>query len=119
MNPEIALIGIVSLLILFGLPLVKSRIKVKWLQMVPAPMIVILVAVPVAMWFDLEHEHTYTMNQTTFSVGPEFLVNVKPTPFSMFSEITTPNFSVLASPVAWKWVAMFRTDRDARIDAQR
>jgi MFS superfamily sulfate permease-like transporter len=107
MNPEIASIGIVSLLILFGWPLIKPRIKAKWMQMIPAPMIVILAAVPMALWFDLEHEHTYTMYHSVYSVGPEFLVDVKPTPFSMFSELTMPNFSVLAHLSAWKWVAMF------------
>ena len=48
MNPEVAFIGIVSLLILFGLPLVKS----KALKMIPPPMIVLLIAVPLAMYYD-------------------------------------------------------------------
>ncbi len=107
MNPEIAAIGIISLIVLFGLPLIKSRVKNKFFRMIPAQLIVILVSVPMALYFDLDHEHTYTMNQATYSVGPKFLVNVKPTPFSMFSEITTPDFSALRNPVAWKWVAMF------------
>jgi MFS superfamily sulfate permease-like transporter len=109
MNPEIAAIGFVSLIVLFGLPLIKSRVKNKILQMIPAQMIVILVAVPLALYFDLDHEHTYTFawNHESYSVGPKFLVNVKPTPFSMFSEITTPDFSALKQPIAWKWVAMF------------
>ena len=42
LNPQIALIGGVSLLILFGLPLVKN----KYVKRIPAPMVVLLVAVP-------------------------------------------------------------------------
>ena len=56
MNPEIALIGGLSLLLLLALP------RVSWpaLRRVPAPLIVLAVAVPLATWFDLAHTHPYT-----------------------------------------------------------
>jgi MFS superfamily sulfate permease-like transporter len=100
MNPEIALIGGVSLLILFGMPLLKNR----YLRMVPAQLVVVLVAIPLGVWFDLEHGHTYSMWGQSYRVGEEHLVNV---PFSMFSAITFPDFSGLAQPFAWKWVIMY------------
>jgi MFS superfamily sulfate permease-like transporter len=100
MNPEIALIGAVSLLILFGKPLIRNRFVAR----VPAPMLVILVAIPLGTLFDLSHEHTYTFHGHNFDVGEQHLVNV---PFSMFSAITTPDFSALTQSTAWKWVLMY------------
>ncbi|MCA9221216.1 MAG: SulP family inorganic anion transporter, partial [Planctomycetales bacterium] len=103
MNPEIALIGGISLLILFGKPLIKN----KFVAALPAPLIVVLLAIPLGMYFDLAHDHTYTLRGNEFAVGGQHLVAVSTKPFSMFSAITTPDFSALAQPVAWKWVMMF------------
>ncbi len=100
MNPEIALIGLVSLIILFGKPLFKN----KYIKMVPAPLIVVMVAIPLSMYFDLTHEHTYTLSGHKYHVGEEHLVNV---PFNMFAALTLPDFTGLAMPAAWKWVAMY------------
>lgn len=99
-NPEITLIGAVSLLILFGMPLLKNR----RLRRVPAPLIVLLVAVPLGMYFDLSHEHTYSMFGHTYALGEKFLVNV---PGNMFRAITFPDFSALQTVAGWKWVLMF------------
>lgn len=99
-NPEIALIGAVSLLILFGMPLLKNR----RLRRIPAPLIVLLVAVPLGMYFDLSHEHTYSLFGHTYSLGEKFLVNV---PGNMFRAITLPDFTALQTITGWKWVLMF------------
>ncbi len=99
-NPEVAMIGGISLLILFGLLFAKN----KWLKMVPAQMIVVLVAVPLGMYLGLSEKHTYTMFGNTYELGENLLVNV---PKNMFQAMTLPDFSILAQPVAWKWVAMF------------
>lgn len=99
-NPEITLIGAVSLLILFGLPLVRNR----WARMIPAPMIVLIVAVPLGIYFDLSHEHTYSMFGHTYALGEAFLVNV---PGNMFQAMAFPDFSALATVAGWKWVLMF------------
>lgn len=100
LNPEIAAIGFVSLLILFLFPLIKHPL----LRKLPVPLLVLCVAVPMAMYFDLQHEHDYTVLGHHFTVDKSFLVNV---PRSLASAITLPDFSVLANPVAWKWVVMF------------
>jgi len=99
-NPDVAIIGGISLLILFGLPLVKN----KWVKMIPGPMVVLLLAVPLGMYFNLSHEHTYSMFGHTYKLGEELLVNV---PRNMFQAITHPDFSALTTAVAWKWVVMF------------
>jgi MFS superfamily sulfate permease-like transporter len=107
-NPEIAVIGLTSLLILFGLPLLKKRIKSKLFQVIPAQMVVLLVAVPLGMYFDLSHEHTYTWGQQTFQLGSQFLVDV---PANLLGAIAHPDFSVFTNPefrgAAIKWVIMF------------
>ncbi len=73
LNPEIAIIGFVSLAILISFPFFKN----KYLKMVPAPLVVILVAIPLGFYFDLEHEYTYVfLDHHNYSVGPKFLVTL-------------------------------------------
>jgi MFS superfamily sulfate permease-like transporter len=99
-NPAVAIIGLVSLLILFGLPLVRSR----YLKMVPAPMVVLLVAVPIGLLFNLMNEHTYSFGGATFSLGPQYLVDL---PSNLFRAVQTPDFHGLTTWVGIKYVAMF------------
>jgi MFS superfamily sulfate permease-like transporter len=100
LNPEIAAIGGTSLAILFLYPLLKHPV----LKAIPGPIVVLAVAIPMAMAFDLAHEHDYTLFGHHYTVSQSFLVNV---PSSLASAITQPDFAVLARPIAWKWVAMF------------
>jgi len=111
MNPEVAVIGGVSLLILFSLPWIKNR----FVRMIPAPMVVVLVAVPMGMVFELDHKHTYTFGgfdigefefpEESYEIDPEIHeVNV---PDDMLDAITIPDFSGLLQWSAWKWVFMF------------
>lgn len=100
MNPVIGLIGIVSLLIMFGYPLVTHPT----LKMIPAPMLVLVVAVPMGMYFGIGREGTYTFNEQTYALGAKFLVDV---PLDMFSALTFPDFSGLATITGVKYVVMF------------
>lgn len=100
MNPEIALIGIVSLMILFGLPFFRN----KYLRRVPAQMMVILVAVPLGMLFQLSEQHTYTLGGHTFELSEKFLVSV---PGNLLNAMAYPDFTALQHVFAWKWVLMF------------
>jgi MFS superfamily sulfate permease-like transporter len=100
MNPEIALIGGISLGILFGLPLIRHR----YVRMVPAQLVVVLVAIPLGMYFDLSHEHTYTFASHSYHIGEEFLV---PVPDDMLGALVLPDFSGLWTLKGWKWVLMF------------
>ena len=100
LNPEIAAIGGVSLAILFLYPL----IRLPALKAIPGPIVVLAVAIPMAMGFDLAHEHDYTLFGHHYTVSNSFLVNV---PSDLASAISQPDFTVLARPVAWKWVLMF------------
>jgi len=101
MNPEIAIIGFVSLLILFTLPLIKN----KYVKMIPAPLVVILTAIPLGMYFDLQHEHKYLfLDSHEYSIGPKFLVTL---PDNMYSAITFPDFSQIFSGTSIKYIIMF------------
>lgn len=100
MNPEIALIGAVSLLILFVLPMIRNPV----IRRIPAPMVVVLVAVPLGMYFDLSHEHTYSLLGHSYKVDDHFLVSV---PSHLLGAVTFPDFSALKLAAAWKWVLMF------------
>ncbi|MBT6155345.1 MAG: SulP family inorganic anion transporter [Planctomycetaceae bacterium] len=103
MNPEVALIGFVSLLIMFLWPLNKNR----WLKAVPSPLIVLLVAVPMGMYFNMMEEHTYSLLGHQYKLNEKLLVAMPDRVFGMFDEIAYPDFTALAMPKAWKWVIMF------------
>lgn len=108
MNPEIALIGLVGVLIMFLWPLVQQKVKI--LKAFPSAMIVLLATVPIGMYFDLLHEHTYTFHGHTYAVGDSFLVNMPDRIFGMFDFITTPDFSAFKGEYlgnALKWTFMF------------
>lgn len=80
MNPEIAIIGGVSLLILFRLPM----LPIAGIRRVPVQLIVLAVAIVMGMAFDPEHKHTYLFpaqffgsdHPAQFEVGPRFLVEM-------------------------------------------
>jgi MFS superfamily sulfate permease-like transporter len=100
-NPDIAIIGGISLLIMFLFPLFKN----KYLKKLPAPLIVILVAIPLGIYFDLEHEHKYLfLDGHEYTLGPKFLVTL---PENLLSAITFPDFSQVYSMVSLKYIIMF------------
>ncbi len=104
MNPDIAIIGLVSLIILFGLPVLKTLFKNKLLNLVPGPLVVLLVAVPMGIYFDLSHEHTYSFVGHEYKLGEQYLVSV---PGNLLKAMAHPDFSCLRTPATWKWVLMF------------
>jgi len=100
MNPVIGLIGIISLIVMFGFPFIKHPN----LKMVPAPMVVLLITVPLGLYFEIGSEHTYSFRGADFSLGPAFLVNV---PQNMFSALTFPDFSGVATSIGLKYIVLF------------
>jgi len=108
MNPEIALIGVVGLLIMFFWPTVQKMHGA--LKAVPAAMVVLLTTVPMGMYFDLLHEHVYSFRGHTYEVGESYLVNMPDRIFGMFDYITTPDFRAFDGEhlmTALPWVFMF------------
>jgi MFS superfamily sulfate permease-like transporter len=100
LNPEVAIIGGISLLILFLRPFIKSKL----VQAIPGPMLVLLVATPLGIYFDITHDHLYTWAGHNFALGPKYLVHL---PGSLLGAMSFPDFSVLFTAESLKWVAMF------------
>lgn len=101
LNPEVAFIGVISLLILFLLPLSKN----KFLKMVPPPMIVLLLAVPLATFYDFAHEHDYSLADISYHIIPGNLLVQLPDTF--MGGITFPDFSEIFSVTSIKYIIMF------------
>lgn len=98
MNPAISIIGTLSLLILFGLPLVPR------LRKVPAPLLVLIAAIPLGIWLGLDHTHTVSLLGHAYDVGPQFLVQL---PGNLLAAIAFPDFSVVTSATSIKYIVMF------------
>jgi MFS superfamily sulfate permease-like transporter len=99
-NWEISTIGLMSLLVLFGLPLFGN----KFVRRIPAPMMVLLLAVPIGLYFDLDHEHVVKYLGHEESVGPRFLVDI---PSNIAQAIAFPDFRGIFTATGVKWVVMF------------
>lgn len=93
LNPDIAVIGMTGLLFL----ILWSCVKSPKLKMIPAPIIVVLVGMGLARYFDLEHEHMYLflpdahfLPHHEATVGPAFLVAISD---NFLSSFYFPDFS--------------------------
>jgi MFS superfamily sulfate permease-like transporter len=101
MNPEIAVIGALSLLILFVLPVFKN----KTIKAIPGALVVLLVAIPLGFVFDLDHAHDYVFNRQLFHINPnDFLVVL---PANLLDGVTFPDFSAVLSLTGLKYLVMF------------
>jgi MFS superfamily sulfate permease-like transporter len=100
LNPEVAAIGAVSLLILWGMPRLPWAIT----RRVPAPVVVVAVGIILARVFDLRHAHHSMIAGHDDSVGPRNLV---PLDTSLLASVTVPDWSRVASAVSLKYIAMF------------
>jgi MFS superfamily sulfate permease-like transporter len=100
MNPEIAIIGLGSLAILFILPKIKNEI----IRKIPGAFVVLLFAVPLGLYFELYQNHAYVLG-SMYQINPdEVLVNL---PSNFLDGITFPNFSQIFSLTALKYIIMF------------
>ncbi|MCA9045194.1 MAG: SulP family inorganic anion transporter [Planctomycetaceae bacterium] len=107
-NPAIAIIGLISVAIMFLWPFLGSKFKL--LKSIPAPFVVLLVAIPMGMGFDLMHTHKYSvplLKDHVYEVSEQYLVDMPDRVFGMFDYVTFPNFGALSTFIAWKWVFMF------------
>ena len=87
-DPHVALVGALSLAIIFGLPL----LKVPGLKKVPVPMLVLLVTVPLALILDFRHTEPVFDMVTIGNFWDNVGLNV--------------DFSMIGSGVFWKYVLM-------------
>ncbi|HEY8400074.1 MAG TPA: SulP family inorganic anion transporter [Cytophagaceae bacterium] len=85
MDVKIGIIGIISLIILFCLPLINKPI----IRKIPAPMLVIVLAIPLAHYLNL---------------GPAALIAI---PDDLSQMIHFPDFSKIFSSTSLYWVVMY------------
>ncbi len=104
LNPEIAIIGGMGLTIL----IIWSLLKNKFLKMIPAPLIVVLVGIGLGSFFDLNHEHLYLflpdahfLAHHEATIGPKFLVAISD---NFASSFNYPDFSKVATSEFWEAV---------------
>ena len=88
-DPRVTLVGVVSLIIIFGMPLLKG----KYVKKIPIPLVVLLVAVPMTTLMDFRHtEPAFDL----VTIG-NFWGNIG----------FNADFSAIGTFVFWKYVIMF------------
>jgi MFS superfamily sulfate permease-like transporter len=109
-NPEIALIGFLGLVVLFGFPFLPF----KAIKRVPTPLVVLAVALPIGMAFDLEHEHVYLFHDGFFEtvdheyrVGPRFLVDMPEVLETPSEAFFVPDFRGILTVTGLQYILMF------------
>jgi len=110
-NPEIASIGLLSLAILFGLPWIPNRT----VRRIPGPLVVLLVAIPLGMYFDLDHKHKYLFPNSffdsehfdEFEVGPRFLVDMPEVLKNPSSAFAFPDFRGVLTFTGLQYIVLF------------
>ena len=100
MNPKVGLIGILSIMIVASYVFIKN----KKFKIIPAPMMMLVVTVPLGIYMGLGGSTTYTFNGKTFELGEKFLVNV---PLDVINDLTLPDFSGLFTETGIKYVILF------------
>ncbi len=100
MNPEIALIGGLSLLILVVMPRIKSNLA----RRIPGPLMVLAVSIPLGLFFQLDAPHTYRLFGGEYEIGPEHLITL---PASIVDAITFPDFSHVLGSVSIQYIILF------------
>jgi MFS superfamily sulfate permease-like transporter len=94
-NPEITIIGIVSLAILIFFNLNKNAL----IKKIPAPLVVVAVGVALGIYFDLQRPHSYLVHGHSFAIDPKkYLVVLPP---SILDGLTAPDWSKIASGAFW------------------
>lgn len=86
-NLHATIIGLTSLAILFGYPWAKRRLK--FLGPIPAQLVVLLVAIPLGAYFQMPQEKLVSL------------------PDKITDAVVFPDFSLITSPTALKWIALF------------
>jgi len=102
MNPAIFLVGAVSLVILFGWPKIKQPL----IKKIPAPLVVLLVSVPLGMALGIGGgaDAHYAFMGHDYTFAPRHLVTING---SLRDAITFPDFSALAGGTSIRYIVMF------------
>jgi MFS superfamily sulfate permease-like transporter len=110
-NPGIALIGVVSLVILFGFPYVRGE----KLKAIPAQFVVLVVALCMGIFMDLDQWHSYRfpvglpggMAGKEFELGPRFLVDIPAVLQDPLKAFVFPDFRGVGTQTGIQYIVLF------------
>ena len=101
-NPIVFLISLVGILVLFF----YTKIKNKFIRIIPAPMWVLLLALPLVFAFDFFNAHNIFFMGNSYDVGPELLIDIPQNPLD---SIMHPDFSMIGTMNFWLTVLSITT----------
>jgi len=101
-NPFVFLIALIGILVLFF----YKKINQKFIRIIPAPMWVLLLALPVVFGFDFFNEHSISFLGNTYRVGPELLIDIPDNPLD---SIMHPDFAMIGTSAFWLTVLSITT----------
>jgi MFS superfamily sulfate permease-like transporter len=94
LNPFVFLIALSGILIL----VFYKNIKYKFIRIIPAPMWVLLLALPIVFGFDFFNEHSIGFLGNSYKVGPELLIDIPKNPLD---SIMHPDFGKIGTFPFW------------------
>lgn len=94
-NPIILGIGLTALFIAMIWPLIKK------IRFIPSSIVILCVAIPLSLYFDLANDHSYLFMDHVYPLGSHFLIKL---PSNLLNAITFPDFSIIFSPLSLKYI---------------
>ena len=94
LNPFVTTISLVCIYLL----LIHPYLKNKFLKRVPAPLLVLVVAIPMVFVFNLFKDSDISLLGHPIFLGPEYLIDI---PSNLLDSIIFPNFSKILLPQFW------------------
>jgi MFS superfamily sulfate permease-like transporter len=101
-NPFVFIVALVGILIL----IFYKKINNKFIRMIPAPMWVLLSALPMVFGFDFFTEHSITLFGHSYGVGPQLLIDIPEDPLD---SIMHPDFGMIGTMAFWLTVLSITT----------
>lgn len=100
MNPEVALVGVLSILIVAF----SHKFLGKVAKFFPGPLIAVLFGISGCLFFDFTHPHHYAWYGLDYTLDEHFLVNL---PSNFLAGVTFPDFSKVMSLTSVQFILMF------------
>ncbi len=101
-NPFVFAIALIGILILVYF----KRVNQNFIRMIPAPMWVLLLALPIVFAFDFFNNHTISFLGNDYLVGPDLLINI---PDNLMDSIIHPDFGMVGTIPFWLTVLSITT----------
>jgi len=101
-NPFVFLISLIGILVL----VFYKKVKYKFIRIIPAPMWVLLLALPIVFGFDFFNAHSVSFIGNTYDVGPKLLIDIPENPLD---SIMHPDFGMIDTGAFWLTVLSITT----------